>query len=329
MSLMTRAGIPDLGFPGTEEARRSRSRRTQTHVANYQPIIVSLWGSLGGAAAYRESFGLFKICSNFVRFFLFSFGSWCSGSHHFLPSWFVTAGKMRDFWGQMCFYSTIIMPLKILIALAVFLGAPGPAGKTAALSSSSTQRKRERCPPPFSPDTSFSTHSAQNWSLPRARKRRHAQTLVAKRAFCLHGRRLEVRPGKQGSRGDCRPWPLLWGFLAGRWGKWKRNRHYLFDQANEAKISRSAWPWASGIFTLAWGPGRSRLSPQLPGTRHFPTLCLGFPIRQGRATPQDLASRGSWLYPVLCAQVQYKPRRCFENGGVEALTMEGVSTNIY
>lgn len=41
-------------------------------------------------------------------------------------SWLVTAGKMRDFWGQMCFRSTIIMPLKILIALAVFLGVPGP-----------------------------------------------------------------------------------------------------------------------------------------------------------------------------------------------------------
>lgn len=44
-----------------------------------------------------------------------------------LPAgWLVTAGKMRDFWGQMCFHSTIIMPLKILIALAVFLGVPGP-----------------------------------------------------------------------------------------------------------------------------------------------------------------------------------------------------------
>lgn len=65
-----------------------------------------------------------KFALNFIHFFLFSFGSWCSESHHFLPSWLVTAGKMRDFWGQMCFHSTIIMPLKILIALAVFLGGP-------------------------------------------------------------------------------------------------------------------------------------------------------------------------------------------------------------
>lgn len=73
---------------------------------------------------HQESVGLFKVCSNFVHFFLFSFGSWSSESHHFLPSWFITAGKMRDFWGQMCFHSAIIMPLKILIALAVFLGGP-------------------------------------------------------------------------------------------------------------------------------------------------------------------------------------------------------------
>lgn len=72
----------------------------------------------------RKSVGLSHVCSNFLLFFLFSFGSWGSKSPHFLPSWLVTAGKMRDFWGQMCLHSTIIMPLKILIALAVFLGVP-------------------------------------------------------------------------------------------------------------------------------------------------------------------------------------------------------------
>jgi len=43
-----------------------------------------------------------------------------------LPAWLFTAGKMRDFWGQMCFHYTIIMPLKILIALAVFFCVAGP-----------------------------------------------------------------------------------------------------------------------------------------------------------------------------------------------------------
>lgn len=84
-----------------------------------------LFRSLGGAAVHHKSLGLLQVCSNFVHFFLFSFGSGCSESHHLPPSWFITAGKMRDFWGQMCFHSTIIMPLKILIALAVFLGVPG------------------------------------------------------------------------------------------------------------------------------------------------------------------------------------------------------------
>lgn len=97
---------------------------SQTSAGRYQPF-----GSLGGTAVHCESLSLLKACSNFVHFFLSSSGSWCSESQHFLPSWFITAGKMRDFWGQMCFHSTIIMPLKILIALAVFLGGPwaGPA----------------------------------------------------------------------------------------------------------------------------------------------------------------------------------------------------------
>lgn len=46
--------------------------------------------------------------------------------HSPLPAWLLTAGKMRDFWGQMCFHYTIIMPLKILIALAVFFCIAGP-----------------------------------------------------------------------------------------------------------------------------------------------------------------------------------------------------------
>ncbi|MEE6497604.1 hypothetical protein FKM82_002782 [Ascaphus truei] len=50
--------------------------------------------------------------------------SWALTFHHPpLPGRLYTAGKMRDFWGQMCFHYTTIMPLKILIALAVFFWA--------------------------------------------------------------------------------------------------------------------------------------------------------------------------------------------------------------
>ena len=101
----------------------------------------------------RKMLACVKCVLTLYIFFLFSFGSWCPESHHFLPGWLVTAGKMRDFWGQMCFHSTIIMPLKILIALAVFLG--GAWASRARLggrqpSFSSNEKKRERCSPKLS-----------------------------------------------------------------------------------------------------------------------------------------------------------------------------------
>lgn len=73
-----------------------------------------------------KAFACLKFALTLCIFFLFSFGSWCLQESLLPASWLVTAGKMRDFWGQMCFCSIIIMPLKILIALAVFLGGPGP-----------------------------------------------------------------------------------------------------------------------------------------------------------------------------------------------------------
>lgn len=108
--------------------------------------------SLGGTAGHHESFGLLQVCSNFIHFFLFSFGSWCSESHHFLPSWLVTAGKMRDFWGQMCFHSTIIMPLKILIALAVFLGGPWAGWEDSGSECLQQLREVRNMFPPFTQD---------------------------------------------------------------------------------------------------------------------------------------------------------------------------------
>lgn len=144
MTLVACSGIPDPSFSG----HRGGASVSETHVAEYQSANRGqFFGSQGVAAVHGES--LVEKCALTLRFFLFSSGSWSSESHHFLPSWFITAGKMRDFWGQMCFHSTIIMPLKILIALAVFLGDPwaGPAGKTAALSSSSDSQRRERRSP--------------------------------------------------------------------------------------------------------------------------------------------------------------------------------------
>lgn len=105
------------------------------------------------------------------------------------------------------------------------------------------------------------------------------------------------------------------GFLGGRWGKWGRNRCYLFDKVNFT-LCLVPSSRASGILTLARALGsaglltcnlRRTLSHSLP---RFPYLL--------------------WSQRVLgCSQCCREFKLVFENGAVNAFSLEGISVSIY
>lgn len=176
------------------------------------------------------------------------------------------------------------------------------------------QLKEEKdVPPQFSQHTRPPcTHNrALNWLGHEKEKgaiHRHWLLILL---FASRGRVLEVRPGKQGSRGACSP--LLSGGTGahgGTWERWERSTSYLFDQVSEATLTLQPGPSRRGFWDLHLGRGPWPVLAFSPVPRSlsqvaFPPSASFSLSAKGGATPQARASKGS----MVAAQGFNEPKR--------------------